>query len=85
MHPFFFSPWQRTSHYHVGVSLVPRSFPGVCECVCAFLRVCLGVYKQVQMGIPVIPKSINPEHLAQNMDLFSWTLSDQDMTGVCYV
>ena len=34
---------------------------------------------QVQQGIPVIPKSSNPLHLAQNIDLFSWTLSAEDM------
>lgn len=34
---------------------------------------------QVQQGIPVIPKTNNPDHMAQNADLFSWTLSDADM------
>ena len=33
----------------------------------------------VQQGIPVIPKSDNPTHIAQNLDLFGWTLNDQDM------
>jgi len=34
----------------------------------------------VQQGIPVVPKSSDPLHLAQNLDLFgSWTLSAQDM------
>ena len=49
--------------------------------VCAHVRV--RSRTQVQMGIPVIPKSSNPEHLAQNIDLFSWTLSDEDMAGHC--
>jgi len=34
---------------------------------------------QVQQGIPVIPKSGNPAHQAQNIDLFGWELSDADM------
>lgn len=34
---------------------------------------------QVQQHIPVIPKSGNPVHLAQNIDLFSWELSEDDM------
>ena len=34
---------------------------------------------QVQQGIPVIPKTDNSEHLAQNLDLFDWKLSDADM------
>lgn len=34
---------------------------------------------QTQQGIPVIPKSSNPVHIAQNLDLFDWTLSDEDM------
>ena len=37
---------------------------------------------QVQQGIPVIPKSSNPTHIAQNLDLFSWTLSDEDMAAL---
>jgi hypothetical protein len=38
----FFFPWQRTSHYHSGVSLVPRCFMdvsvnlSVCVCMCAW-------------------------------------------------
>ena len=31
---------------------------------------------QVQSGIPVIPKTTNPEYMAQNIDLFDWVLSD---------
>ena len=34
---------------------------------------------QVQSGIPVIPKTDNPVHLRENIDLFAWTLSDADM------
>jgi diketogulonate reductase-like aldo/keto reductase len=34
----------------------------------------------VQQGIPVVPKSNDPAHLAQNLDLFAgWELSDDDM------
>jgi diketogulonate reductase-like aldo/keto reductase len=34
----------------------------------------------VQQGIPVVPKSIDPGHLAENLDLFGgWELSDDDM------
>jgi len=34
---------------------------------------------QVQQGIPVIPKSDNPKHLAENFDLFGWKLNATDM------
>jgi hypothetical protein len=54
-----------------------------CVRMCACARVRVRSRTQVQMGIPVIPKSSNPEHLAQNIDLFSWTLSDEDMAGHC--
>jgi len=37
---------------------------------------------QVQSGIPVIPKSANPTHQAENVDLFSWTLSDEHMAAL---
>ena len=37
---------------------------------------------QVQSGIPVIPKTANPVHQAQNLDLFGWTLSDEDMAAL---
>jgi diketogulonate reductase-like aldo/keto reductase len=30
-------------------------------------------------GIPVIPKSANPVHLAQNIDLFDWELTPSEM------
>ena len=33
----------------------------------------------VQRGIPVIPKSKSAVHLAQNLDLFSWSLSPSEM------
>jgi len=33
----------------------------------------------VQQGIPVVPKSSNPAHLKENLDLFDFTLSDEDM------
>jgi len=33
----------------------------------------------VQQGIPVVPKSSNPKHLAEDFDLFSFTLSDAQM------
>jgi diketogulonate reductase-like aldo/keto reductase len=35
---------------------------------------------QIQLGIPVIPKTDNPVHLQENIDLFDWTLSEADMT-----
>ena len=34
---------------------------------------------QVQQNIPVIPKSANPDHQRENLDLFGWTLSDDEM------
>jgi diketogulonate reductase-like aldo/keto reductase len=34
---------------------------------------------QVQQGIPVIPKSDNPKHILQNMQLFDFELSGEDM------
>ena len=34
---------------------------------------------QVQQGIPVIPKTDNIEHLKENLDLFSWALSQSQM------
>jgi len=37
---------------------------------------------QVQLGIPVIPKTDNAQHLAQNIDLFSWSLDEDDMTAL---
>lgn len=37
---------------------------------------------QVQLGVPVIPKTSNPVHMAQNIDLFNWSLSDEDMAAL---
>ena len=34
---------------------------------------------QVQQGIPVIPKTNNKDHLEQNIALFGWELSKEDM------
>ena len=34
---------------------------------------------QVQQGIPVIPKTANKQHLQENIDLFGWELSKEDM------
>ena len=36
----------------------------------------------VQRNIPVIPKSTSAKHLSENLDLFSWTLSDDDMAAL---
>merc|ERR1712146_605056 len=33
----------------------------------------------VQQGIPVIPKTDKASHMLENVDLFSWKLSDEDM------
>lgn len=33
----------------------------------------------VQQGIPVVPKSSNPKHLAENKDLFGWSLTEEEM------
>merc|ERR1739845_88562 len=33
----------------------------------------------VQQGIPVIPKSSSPKHLAEDFDLFSFTLTQAEM------
>lgn len=32
-----------------------------------------------QRGIPVVPKTNNPTHLAENLDLFDFVISDEDM------
>jgi diketogulonate reductase-like aldo/keto reductase len=34
---------------------------------------------QVQQGIPVIPKTDNVNYMAENIDLFDWALSEEDM------
>lgn len=36
----------------------------------------------VQQGYAVLPKSTNPDRIAQNADLFSFTLDDEDMAGI---
>ena len=34
----------------------------------------------VQRGIPVIPKSTSAKHLSENLDLFTWSLADAEMS-----
>ncbi|MGC9454434.1 MAG: aldo/keto reductase [Phycisphaerae bacterium] len=36
----------------------------------------------VQKGICVIPKSSNEEHLRQNMDIFDWSLTEEDVQRI---
>lgn len=36
----------------------------------------------VQKGISVIPKAGNEQHLRQNMDIFDWSLSDEDVDRI---
>lgn len=36
----------------------------------------------VQQGFATAPKSINPERMAQNLDVFGFTLSDEDMVAL---
>lgn len=36
----------------------------------------------VQQNIPVIPKSDKPDHLKENLDLFGWELSQQEMAAL---
>lgn len=36
----------------------------------------------VQKGFPVLPKSTNPERIRQNLDLFSFTIDDDDMRSI---
>lgn len=36
----------------------------------------------VQQGVGVIPKSTNPDHIRNNIDIFSFTLSDQEMVSL---
>jgi len=33
----------------------------------------------VQQGIPTQPRSLNPAHMKENLDVFDWQLSDDDM------
>ena len=37
---------------------------------------------QLQRGIVCIPKTVNPERMAQNMDVFDFQLSDEDMEAI---
>jgi len=37
---------------------------------------------QVQRGVAVIPKSVNPLRIAQNKDIFDFTLSDEDVNAI---
>ena len=37
---------------------------------------------QLQRGIVCIPKSTKKDRMEQNFDVFSFTLSDQDMTAI---
>ena len=36
----------------------------------------------IQSGIVTIPKSANPERMAQNLDIFDFELDDQEMTAL---
>jgi 2,5-diketo-D-gluconate reductase A len=36
----------------------------------------------VQKGYPVLPKSINPDRIRQNADIFSFTIDDEDMAAI---
>ncbi len=36
----------------------------------------------VQMGYPVLPKSMNPTRMAQNIDLFSFSIDDEEMARI---
>lgn len=36
----------------------------------------------IQRGIVVIPKTVNPERMAQNLDVFDFALDDDDMTRI---
>jgi 2,5-diketo-D-gluconate reductase A len=36
----------------------------------------------LQKGYAVLPKSVNPDRIRQNFDLFSFTLDDADMAGI---
>lgn len=36
----------------------------------------------IQKGYPVLPKSTHPDRIAQNFDLFSFTISDTDMESI---
>jgi len=36
----------------------------------------------IQRGVVVIPKTVNPERMAQNLDVFDFTLTDDDMATI---
>jgi len=36
----------------------------------------------VSKGVVVIPKSTNPNHLADNMDIFDWDLEPEDYEAI---
>ncbi len=36
----------------------------------------------VQMRAVIIPRATNEEHLRQNLDLFTWTLQEEEMTAL---
>lgn len=37
----------------------------------------------IQQGIGVIPKSTNPQHIKENMDIFDFSLTEEDMKRLC--
>ncbi len=47
------------------------------------LKIFILLYRWMfQRGIITVPKSSNPKRLAQNIDIFSFKLSDQDMDAI---
>jgi 2,5-diketo-D-gluconate reductase A len=36
----------------------------------------------VQKGYPVLPKSLNPERMRRNLDLFSFEIDEREMTAI---